>query len=121
MFHYPAWAVCTYTRDHPFSGTSSLVLKEGYTPPSTIRTRTSLIVGPESQIHSCTFPLEVMKRRTSVVPRVDEVVVGEDGGVRVAHDQHGATAEVLSGGFIGQSVISKARISFRLTLPYTYG
>ena len=43
-----------------------------------------------------TFPLEVTKRCTSVMPRVDEVVVGEDGGVRVAHDQHGAAAEVLS-------------------------
>ena len=51
---------------------------------------------PDSFV-SITFPLEVMKRCTSVVPRVDEVVVGEDGGVRVAHDQHGATAEVLRG------------------------
>ena len=42
-----------------------------------------------------TFPLEVNKRCTSVVARVDEVVVGQDGRVRVANDQHGPTAEIL--------------------------
>ena len=64
---------------------------------------------PNSCVH-VTFALEVTKRRTSVVARVDEVVVGEDGGVRVAHDQHGATAKILKG-CSGHFHVSKAKMA----------
>ena len=60
-------------------------------------------------------PLEVIERCTSVVPRVDEVVVGQYGRVGVANYQHGPTAEILQG-FKGDFVSLQPIIKFGLVM-----
>ena len=47
------------------------------------------------RMHRVTSPLKVTRRSTSVVPGVDEIVVGQDGRVGVADQEDSSAAEIL--------------------------